>query len=103
MALHQSLLVEKSCQYEYLCLPSDRRIHLGLSENRSRLAQNEHIEAFLQGVILVGPTIFLLALAPLRLYQLHNAKLVAKPNSRGVVKVMSELLKCTCRPGCLSI
>ena len=72
------------------CLPPDQRIRIGFSASQGYLVDNPRVEAVLQGILLFGPSVFLLIAAPIRIFQLYRAKLVTVPNYRGLVKAVSE-------------
>jgi hypothetical protein len=75
---------------QHLCLPFDERMRSGYSASQGSLSGNGYIETFLQGLLLFGPSVFLLIGAPIRILQLYHAKLVIVPNYRGLVKVVSK-------------
>ncbi len=75
---------------QQLCLPSDDRVRRGFAAPRGHLSDNRHVDAVLQGVLLFGPSAFLLVGALVRVFQLYRAKLVIVPNYRGIVKIVSK-------------
>ncbi|RDW89784.1 hypothetical protein BP6252_01816 [Coleophoma cylindrospora] len=70
------------------CLPAEERIQRGFTAPQGHLSDNNYIEAFLQGLLVFGPPLFLLIGAPIRIFQLYRTKLVVVPNYRGLVKVI---------------
>ena len=74
----------------HFCLPLDQRMRTGFSAPRGHLVDNPRVEAVLQGILLFGPSVFLLIGAPIRIFQLYRAKLVTVPNYRGLAKAVSE-------------
>jgi len=73
------------------CLPYDERSRLGFSVPQGYLSNNSRVETVLQGLLSLGPHVFLVCIAPVRVFQLYNAKLVTIPNYRGLIKAVSEL------------
>lgn len=71
------------------CLPYDERSRFGFSVPQGYLSDNSRVETVLQGLLSLGPHVFLVCIAPLRVFQLYNAKLVTIPNSRGLIKAVS--------------
>lgn len=79
-----------SWHQQQLCLPSDDRVRRGFAAPRGRLSDNPHAEAVLQGVLLFGPSVFVLVGTLVRVCQLYRAKLVTVPNYRGIPKAVSR-------------
>ena len=68
---------------EQLCLPHD-----GSRPLQGHLSDNMQVEAVLQGLLLLGPAVWLLVGAAFRIVQLRRAKLVVVPNRRLYVKIV---------------
>jgi hypothetical protein len=90
MTFQQSLLTEDWSRLHHLpCLPSEEHPNYDLSAPRGHLLDNVHLETILQGLLIFGPSTFILIAAPIRIVQLHHAKLVTLSNYRGLVKAVS--------------
>lgn len=79
-----------------ICLPVKERLRLGFSAPQGQISDNHSIDMFLRGILLFGPSAFLLTIGSFRIYQLHRARLVTKSNGRGLLKIVSHPTSQSC-------
>lgn len=68
---------------EQLCLANDDSVPF-----RGYLLQNPKSDALLQGLMLFGPSIWILIASPFKFQQLRCSKVVVLPNRRGYAKMV---------------